>query len=217
MKKICCFAMFFTTTLALFAQEVVIDMRYNVLRAEPSRDYFNWVSSNRRIQDSYDAVTGASVARSTQEFDSIRFDTPASRKYTLPRGIRHLLLFPVASRRYTNNFYLTVKEDAEKLIIRFMVYGTIYQIQTDDNKKIDIATACFLAEGITQSNALVSPLKPQYVKSSGNPNDMNSLDWNKVRLVPDTADPGASRTYRGTLTAGYADGVLTIKGILPAQ
>jgi hypothetical protein len=98
-----------------------------------------------------------------------------------------------------------------------MVYGTAYQIQTDADKKIDITTACFLAEGITQNNSLTSPLRPQYVRSGGNPNDMNSLDWNKVRFVPDTADPGASRIYRGTLTAGYANGVLTVQGILTVE
>ena len=216
-KKICLVVVFSCFCFAAYAQDVTVDMRYNVLTSEPSRDYLNWSTGNRRIHDTYDALSGASAARSTREFDAVRFDTPSSRRYTLPRGIRHLLLFPVSSRRYTNNFHLTVAENGGKLIIRFMVYGTVYQIQTDAGKKIDITTACFLAEGITQSNSLTSPLRSQYVKSGGNPGDMTSLDWDKVALVPDTADPGAIRIYRGTLTAGYANGILTVQGVLKVE
>ncbi|MDR1317412.1 MAG: hypothetical protein LBK13_11125 [Spirochaetales bacterium] len=214
MKKTCFFSLFFVAVFALFTQEVIIDMRYNVLRPEPSRDYFNWASGNRRIQDSYNAVTGASAARSTREFDSIRFDTMTSRRYTLPRGIRHILLFPVSSRQYTDNFHLTVQEEGKKLRIRFIVYGTVYQIQTDDDKKIDIRTGCFLAENITERNSPVSPLRARYVKPGGNASDINALDWDKINFVPDTAAPEASRKYTGVLTAGYSNGVLTINGVL---
>jgi hypothetical protein len=38
--------------------------------------------------------------------------------------------------------------------------------------------------------------------------------WDKINLVPDTAAPAASRKYTGFLTAGYSNGVLTIKGVL---
>ncbi|MDR1482605.1 MAG: hypothetical protein LBI74_08270 [Synergistaceae bacterium] len=219
MKKICFCILFFVVAFMLTAQEVTarevtIDMRYNVLRPEPSRDYFNWISKNRSIQDSYDAVTGASAARSTREFDSIRFDTMTDRRYTLPRGIRHILLFPIASRQYTDNFHLIAQEEGERLRICFIVYGTVYQILTDDNKRIDIRTSCSLAEGITESNSLVSPLRTQYVKTGGNVNDINALDWEKINFVPDTADPNASRRYAGILTANYSEGVLTIKGVL---
>jgi hypothetical protein len=214
MKKTWFFSLFFATVFALSAQELTIDMRYNVLRSEPSRDYLNWASGNRGIQDSYDAVTGASVARSTREFDSIRYDSMTSRRYTMPAGIRHLLLFPLTSRRTADDFHLSVQEEGQKLRIRFIVYGTVYQIQTDDDKKIDLRTGCFLAENITERYAPVSPLRAQYVKPGGSANDINALNWDKINLVPDTAAPDASRTYTGFLTAGYSGGVLTIKGAL---
>jgi hypothetical protein len=217
MKKICFTLLFFTAVFALFAQDVTIDMRYNVLREDPSRDYFNWTFGNRRIQDSYDAVTGASRTRSTREFDAVWYDAPATRRYTLPHGLRHLMLFPVASPRYTDNFHLTVQEEGRRLRIRFMVYGTAYQILTDDNKNIDIRTGCFLAENITERFALVSPLRARYVKQGGNAGDMNALDWEKVTFVPDTADSAASRKYTGVLTAAYANGVLTVKGVLSQE
>jgi hypothetical protein len=214
MKKICFSMLFFAAAFTLFAQEVAIDMRYNVLRPEPSRDYFNWTLGHRRIQDSYDAVTGASAARSTREFDAVWFDAPATRRYTLPHGFRHLMLFPVAPQRYTDNFHLTVQEEGQRLRIRFMVYGAVYQILTDENKRIDMSAGCFLAENITESYALVSPLRARYVKPGGNASDINALDWEKVNFVPDTAAPNASRKYTGVLTVGYTNGVLTVKGVL---
>jgi hypothetical protein len=214
MKKLFCFTVSLCLGFYAFAQNVTIDMRYNVIQSEPSRDYFNWSIGNKGIKDSYDAITGASAARSTREFDAVRYDTMTNRRYTMSRGIRHLLLFPVASRRYTDNFYLTVENVGKKLIIRFIVYGTVYQIQTDDNKKIDISNSCFLAENITESNSLVSAIRPQYVKTGANPNNMNALDWNKINLVPDIAVSNASRKYSGILTADYNNGVLTVNGIL---
>jgi hypothetical protein len=214
MKKIWFCISFFALTFTLFAQDLSIDFRYNVLGSKPSRDYFNWAVGNRRIQDSYDAATGASAARSTREFDAVWYDAQASRRYTLPHGFRHLMLFPIAPPRYTDNFHMSVQEEGQRLRIRFMVYGTVYQILTDENKRIDIRTGCFLAENITERFALVSPLRARYVKAGGDVNDMNALDWEKVNFVPDTAAPNASRKYAGVLTAGYANGVLTVKGVL---
>jgi hypothetical protein len=217
MKNLLVFIMVSVIGFSAYAQEITISMRYNVLRSEPSQDYFNWAIGNRRINDSYDALSGASTARSTREFDTVRYDTLSTRRYTLPRGIRHLLLFPVASRQYTDNFNLTVHEEGQKLIIRFIVYGTVYQIQTDDDKKIDIRTGCSIAEGITESNSLVSPLRTRYVKPGADPGNINSIDWNKINWVPDTAVSNASRKYNGVLTAGYTNGILTLNGVLRIQ
>jgi hypothetical protein len=82
------------------------------------------------------------------------------------------------------------------------------------NKKIDISNSCFWAENITENNSLVSALRPQYVKTGANPNNMNAIDWSKINLVPDVAELDASRKYSGILTADYNNGVLTINGVL---
>ncbi|MDR2835635.1 MAG: hypothetical protein LBV69_05475 [Bacteroidales bacterium] len=215
MKKLLFFGTFLIIINSLaMTQEVAIDMRYNVLSSEPSKDYFNWSIGNKKINDSYDAVTGASIARSTREFDVVRYDSTTTKKYTIPVGVRHLLLFPVASRQYTDNFHLTVHEEGQKLIIRFIVYGTVYQIKTDDKKQIDIKNACFLARNITVSNTLSSQLKPQYAKTGADSTRIDSIDWNKITLVSDIADTNASRKYDGTLTIGYNNGILTVKGTL---
>jgi hypothetical protein len=198
------------------AQEVAIDMRYNVLRFEPARNYLNWSMGKNSIKDSLDATTGASRAHSTRELDAFRYDS--NRKYTIPAGLRQLLLFPICPTRYTDLFHLTVLEEGQKLIVRFILDGTLYQIRTDDRKRVDLRNAFFKAEGITVTNALVPVnLKPEYILPSGSATDWNAIDWRKIQWRPDTAEANANRKYNGILTVGYANGVLTLEGTLIPQ
>lgn len=205
----------FTTSFLAIAQEVSIDFRYNVLKPDPTRNYLDWSIGSRNIRDSLDATTGASRARSTRELDAVRYDSSATRRYTIPVGLRQLLLFPICPERYTNLFHLTVLEEGQKLVIRFILDGTLYQIKTDDRKQFDVRNSYSKAPEIAVDNSL-SPvvLRPQYILPGGNARDWSALDWSKVQWRPDTADTNASRTYNGVLTAGYANGVLTIKGAL---
>jgi hypothetical protein len=195
------------------AQEVTVDMRYNVLASESERDFFNWSIGSKNVKDGYDARTGASIARSTREFDAAVFDAPSTRRLTIPIAIRHLLLFPLASRRYAENFYLTVQEEGQRLRIRFIVYGTVFQILTDERKRIDVSTACSSAENITLANSLSSPVRPEYTLPGADPKIMTSIDWSKINLVRDNA-ANASRRYSGFLTVGYTNGILTVNGTL---
>jgi hypothetical protein len=211
-------ALLFGTAVAVTAQEAVIDFRYNVIQFEPARNYLNWSIGNKNTKDSYDARTGASIARSTRELDTVRYDSSATRRYTIPVGLRQLLLFPICPTRYTDLFHLTVLEEGQKLIIRFILDGTLYQIRTDDRRQIDIRNGFSKAEGITVTNALVPVnLKPEYILPGGRAADWNSVDWSKIQWRPDTAEANASRKYSGVLTVGYTNGVLTIKGTLTPQ
>jgi hypothetical protein len=205
----------FAGSFSAIAQEVTIDMRYNVLRPEPTKNYLNWSIGGRNIKDSLDAISGASRARSTIELDALRYDSPTTRKYTIPVALRQLLLFPICPERYTNLFHLTVLEEGQKLVIRFILDGTVYQIRTNDRKEIDLKNAFSKAPEIAVDNSL-SPvvLRPQYILPGGGAADWDSLDWSKIQWIPDTADVNASRKYDGILTAGYVDGVLTVKGRL---
>jgi hypothetical protein len=215
MKKLFCCVFFLCLGFSVFSQEVTIDMRYNVLGPEPAGNYLDWSIGGRNIRDSLDATTGASRARSTRELDAFRYDSPAARKYTIPVGLRQLLLFPVCPERYTNLFHLTILEEGQKLVIRFILDGTVYQIRTDDRKQIDLKNAFFMAPEIAVDNSL-SPvvLRQQYILPGGRATDWNSLDWSKIQWRVDTADVNANRKYNGILTAGYAGGVLTVKGTL---
>jgi hypothetical protein len=208
----------FTASVLITAQEVSIDFRYNILRPEPTRNYLDWSIGNRTIKDSLDATTGASRARSTRELDALRYDAPATRRYSIPVGLRQLLLFPICPERYTNLFHLTVLEEGQKLVIRFILDGTLYQIRTDDRKQFDVRNSYFKAEGITITNALVPVnLKPEYILPGGTATDWNSLDWSKVQWRPDNADTNASRKYNGVLTVSYVQGVLMLEGTLMPQ
>jgi hypothetical protein len=215
MKKLFCVAFSLGLGFSAFAQDVTIDMRYNVLKPEPAGNYLYWSTGSRNIRDSLDATTGASRARSTGELDVLRYDSPATRRYAVPVGLRQLLLFPICPTRYTDLFHLTVLEEGQKLVIRFILDGTLYQIRTDDGKRLDIGNAFSRAEGITVTNALVPVnLKPEYILPGGRATDWDSLDWSKIQWKPDTADANASRTYSGALTAAYTNGILTINGVL---
>jgi hypothetical protein len=208
----------FVSSLSAIAQEVTIDMRYNVLRPEPTKNYLNWSIGGQNIKDSLDAISGASRARSTRELEALRYDSPTTRKYTIPVALRQLLLFPICPERYTDLFHLTVLEEGQRLVIRFILDGTLYQIRTNDRKEIDLKNAFSKAPEIAVDNSL-SPvvLRPQYILSGGSAADWDSLDWSKIQWRPDTADVNASRKYNGILTAGYADGVLTVKGRLISE
>jgi hypothetical protein len=111
-----------------------------------------------------------------------------------------------------------VIEEGQELVIRFILDGTLYQMRTDDRKRLDVRNAFFKAEGITATNALVPVnLKPEYILPGGTATDWNAIDWSKIQWRPDTSEVNASRKYNGILTAGYANGVLTVKGILKPE
>jgi hypothetical protein len=218
MKKLFCFAFSLCLGFSVFAQEVAIDMRYNVLRFEPAKNYLDWSIGSRNIRDALDATTGASRGRSTRELDTVRYDSIATRRYTIPVGLRQLLLFPICPTRYTDLFHLTVIEEGQKLVIRFILDGTLYQMRTDDRKRLDVRNAFFKAEGITVTNALVPVnLKPEYLLPGGRATDWNAIDWSKIQWRPDTSEANASRKYNGILTVGYANGVLRLEGTLTPQ
>ncbi|MDR1019992.1 MAG: hypothetical protein LBL73_04455 [Synergistaceae bacterium] len=208
----------FASSFSAIAQEVTIDMRYNLLRPEPAMNYLDWSIGSQNIKDSLDATTGASRARSTRELDALQYDSSAARRYTIPVGLRQLLLFPICPERYTNLFHLTVLEEGQRLVIRFILDGTVYQVRTNDRKEIDLKDSFSKAPEIAVDNSL-SPavLRPQYILPGGRAADWDSLDWSKVQWRPDNADVSASRKYGGILNAGYADGVLTVKGRLTLE
>jgi hypothetical protein len=211
-------AWLFGAASSVTAQEAVIDMQYNILSFEPAKNYLNWSMGSKNVKDSYDVRTGASAVGSTRELDAVRYDSMATKRYTIPVGLRQLLLFPICPTRYTDLFHLTVIEEGQKLVIRFILDGTLYQIRTDDRKRIDIKTAFSKAEGITVTNALVPVnLKPEYIRPGGSAADWNAIDWSKIQWRPDTAQANASRKYNGIITVGYASGVLTLEGTLIPQ
>lgn len=195
-------------------QKVSLDIRFNAL-AEDSTNYFKWSEGgNAAVADGYDAATGASKAQSTTRFDAVRYDNETSKKAAIPSGLRSLVLFPIASFDTAVNDAFTVTENGKQLTIRFVHRGTAYQILTDSNGKIDIATSFSTAAGVADNIAGKFLLKDEYLVAGGSKNDMNALDWTKITLTADTAAADATRSFEGTLDASYKNGILTVKGSL---
>ena len=196
------------------AQKVSLDIRFNAL-AEDSTNYFKWSEGgNDVVTDGYDAATGASKAQSTTHFDTVRYDSETSKKAAIPTGLRSLVLYPIASFDTAVNDAFTVTENGKQLTIRFVHRGTAYQILTDSNGKIDIATSFSTAAGVADNIAGKFLLKDEYLVAGGSKNDMNALDWTKITLTADTAAADATRSFEGTLDASYKNGILTVKGSL---
>ena len=218
MKKILFFAAAFAALVTLGCsnntQKVSLDVRFNAL-AEDSANYFKWSEGgNAAVADGYDAATGASKAQSTTRFDAVRYDNETSKKAAIPSGLRSLVLFPIASFDTAVNDAFTVTENGKQLTIRFVHRGTAYQILTDSNGKIDMATSFSTAAGVADNIAGKFLLKDEYLVAGGSKNDMNALDWTKITLTADTAAADATRSFEGTLDASYKNGILTVKGSL---
>lgn len=195
-------------------QKVSLDVRFNAL-AEDSANYFKWSEGgNAAVADGYDAATGASKAQSTTRFDAVRYDNETSKKAAIPSGLRSLVLFPIASFDTAVNDAFTVTENGKQLTIRFVHRGTAYQIITDSNGKIDMATSFSTAAGVADNIAGKFLLKDEYLVAGGAKTDMSALDWTKITLTADTAAADATRSFEGTLDASYKDGILTVKGSL---
>lgn len=200
-------------TSAVFAQNVKIDAKMNVAKADKS-SYFNWSHGSEKINDKLDATSGASIAASTATFDKVRYDSAETKKPTIPAGLRGLVLYPVADFRTTLFDALSVKEEGKVLVVRYVHRGTAYELTTDNKGRFDVLTGAKIARGLADNIGGDFVLKPEFVKAGGDPTKMSDLDWSKITLVPDTKDPAASRWYEGNVSFDYKKDVLTLKGTL---
>lgn len=198
---------------SLFAQNVRIDARVNVLSAD-AKNNFMWALGKKVVKDSLDASSGASLAGSTKEFDAVRFDSPDTKKAAIPVGLRGLLLYAISDYKTLAYDDLKVSEQGKKVTVRYVHRGTAYELVTDKDGKFDVLTGAKSAKGLTDNVGGEFVLKPEFVKEGGDPKKMSDLDWSKVTLVPDTKDAAASRWYEGSLAFALKKGVLEIKGSL---
>lgn len=201
-------------TASVFAQNVNVDIRMNIKAADPAGNYSKWSAGNVTVNDSLDATSGASKMKSTTQFDVVRYDSTTTKQMAIPSGLRGLFLFPVAPWDTAVNDNLQVATSGKQVIIRYVHRDSAYEIRTDANGKLNLSTGFKIAQGVADNNNNVFVLKSNYVKSGQDPKKMGSLDWTKIKLVNDTYSPTATRYYDGALDVAYANGILTIKGIL---
>ncbi|MBR7064890.1 MAG: hypothetical protein IKI31_07080 [Treponema sp.] len=196
---------------ALFAQKATIDYRYN-MASDDGKNYVNWSADGKSVKDTFDAATGASKAKTTTEFNVVRFDASGSKK-AIPATLRYMMLFPVAARAVAVGDNFNVSANGKELTIRFIHRGNAFQVVTDKNGKINM-NSFKMASGVGENIGGKFVLKDEFVKEGGDKTKMLDADWSKIQLENDVADADASYTYDGVLSAQYKNNVLTIKGNL---
>lgn len=220
MKRILFFTMLlavaFCGSSALYAQSAKIDARMNVL-ASDATNYFNWSYGSENIKDKFDATSGASIAGSTEKFNSVRYDSLETKKAALPVALRGLLLYPISDYKTMTDDNLTVTENGKVLVIHYVHRGTAYELVTDAKGKFDVLTGAKFAKGLADNVGGEFVLKNEYLKAGGDAKKMSDLDWTKITLVPDTKDAAATSWFQGSLDIGLKKGILTVKGTLTGK
>ena len=212
MKKLIIAAVFAVAAAGAFAQKATINLNYKV-GTNDAKNSFVWSADGKTVKDGFDAKTGASLAKSTSEFNVIRYDSTGKAK-AIPVGLRGFVLFPLATDAVALADDLTVTSEGKAVTIRFVHRGTAYLIKTDAKGNLDLATGFQMAEGLCDNVGGKFIVKDDYLVAGGDNTSMKSVDWSKVTFVPDVADENADYTYNGTLAVAYKNGTVTMKGTL---
>jgi hypothetical protein len=213
------------------AQDLHIDFRYNV-SAPDAANYLTYKSAIRYIEanrDSFDALTGASMHKSTSIFAPIQYDIMG--RSTMSVGFRGMLLFAVSpdSTRIEDNF--TAYRDGRIIVIEYAHRGVAHRIQTDRNGNIAFPRGDYIKRTI----GYIRGAGPQVISSDfSSDNTAATIDWRKVwdpatpsgniirtgeadRTGPIQSDYGdimAMFNWDGVLQAELDNSILTIKGTL---
>jgi hypothetical protein len=216
MKKIASWlfgvSLFAVAAFPVTAQKASINYRFNT-KTDDNKNYFDWSADGKTVKDGFDAASGASKAKSTTEFNIVRFDS-TGKKQAVPAGLRALMLYPVAAYSVAVDDALTAVADGKKVVITFVHRGTAYKITSDDKGKVSMSNSFLVAQGVGTNVGGKFMLKDEFLKTGGDKNNMADLDWSKVTLQSDTADTDADYTYTGLLDVAVNGGILTLKGDL---
>lgn len=193
------------------SSDLLIDLQLDMGNIQNS--YFNWVYDDVETNDSFDVVSGASVAQSTAGFNVAFLDSTQTSKFTLPIGLRSLVLYPVSSEALIANDDFAITGADGNFVITFVHRADAYQI-TATNGKMDLATSFKIAAGVCNYADGTFSIKDEFLTAGGNALQMADLDWAKIPLITDSAAVEAFRNFSGKLDASYMNKVLDIKGTL---
>ena len=135
-------------------QSIQFSFRYNTL-ADDGKNYLAWKTDGTKQRDSFDAVSGASAARSTQNWAAF---ATVSKNKVMPKGLRALLLFAVNPRQAAQDDALSVSQEGRQLTIQFVHRGIAYRIQSDSHGLLDTESSFFLAENVAENKGGVFSL-----------------------------------------------------------
>jgi hypothetical protein len=201
---------------AASAQKVSIDYRYNVGRSDAAGDYVSWNKADgKAIKDTFDAASGASKLKTTEEFNVVYNDgSSVANRRAIPASFRGLFLYPISDRDTFDFDHLTVTPKGSAFVIQYVHRGTAYQIETANNKRADVTTSASFAAGVGAQVAGNFVINEPFRKAGTDGTKMEHLDWSKITLIRDAPAVNAAKAATGYLTVGYANGILTLKGDL---
>ena len=175
-----------------------IDFRFNT-KFQDKKNYLKWKTSSKKVKDSYDAVSGASVSHSTGELLTL-FRDGNSKNLLAPKGLRSLLLFAVSNPECLESDNFTAeKGDNGKIKISFTHRKIGYFIQTDEKGKLDLENGFFIK-------------KPQEEKQNTD-SEENTNDDEFYSDEPE-ANPAPEKKFEGKLSVNLSGGILKISGKL---
>lgn len=200
------------------ANKVSIEYRFDVQNDGSDSNYFYWTADGSEIcKDGFDVTSGASIAKSTNAFNVVRYDNNDDRKKAIPLGLRNLMLEAVAPRSVPVDDYFTVNQTGKKLLITFVHRGTGYRITTDDDGMLDTATSFEITESLIEKVDGKSVIKKEFAIDGADVTNLSNADLNKVTFIKDVADPAAKQKYSGKLQTVYENGVLCVTGSLTKE
>ncbi|MGP1458270.1 MAG: hypothetical protein ACTTKL_03040 [Treponema sp.] len=197
---------------------VKIDYKMDVAKKNKA-NYFNWtVGNGETVKDKFDAVSGASMKGSTKGFNVVRYSEPAEdKKAAIPSGLRVLFLFAINDWNLAENCALKVTKTDGVITARFARKDTVFELKTGKDGKFDLLTGARKAKGVidkTEDGKFM--IKPEYLKTNGDPSKMSDLDWDRVEYVleADTFDSDAAYHYESKLNFMLKGSVLSVSGTM---
>lgn len=175
-----------------------ISFRLNT-KKQDKKNYLKWKNSSKKISDSYDALSGASVSHSTGGLLSI-FRDEKTKNYLAPKGLRHLLLFAVSKPEHleSDNFSAE-KSDDGKIKISFTHRKNKYFIQTGEKGILNTENGFFISEILKNENQTQTGKEiPENLSADG-------FEFDKA---------ASSKKFEGKLSVKLSGGILKISGKL---
>ena len=210
---------------ANLAHSQQVSVFFSLKKDDAKKNHFTWLTYDKRLKDSYDAISGASKHHATKNFSEfVQYEG----KRIFPQGLRNLFLFAVSSPEYMKIDDLTFFQEEKKVTIRFIHRGNAYKIETDEKgfivfdfdeqRRADFKNAhCFTAKKIAENRNGVFTPKDEFLKESTDKDspDFSDVDWEKIPLEPETFDKDALKAYKGKLKVSVSkDSELKISGTL---
>jgi len=212
-----------------FAADITVKAMFNVTGKDAVKSSFTVIGAGESVEnDSVDAVTGASVKKGTDVWNTYRADTTDKKAAQWPAGFQSLVKYAVSNEAAYKEDNLIVTEKAGVITIYYAHRGTAYKIVTDNKGKLDMAskTQWKRAIGFIPAGATGQYLSKDFAPS----NTAATLDYMKVfngksasgavikegspnKVADVFVDVSASKTAAtGVAQLVFKNGVLTITG-----